>query len=731
MKKQMLFVVLCLVFFAGCLGTSDPVIMPPNDWRETQMEGEIPLPEGETANEGEGESLPDGESEGEVIIITEGEGETTSEGETANEGEGELPTEGEGEGEPFNLPMSNVDAWEELTGNPFIVSANDGNFDLGPTGDFNGNGIAEFAHFELLDRVLSDESAPGHQAVSDAYSHNYLAAKAITDAMSGNSDGSWFLLIDPSVINVAAAGFMTIAEQEDIKAIDLLAKNLFPYWKLFDEAYELIDRYDFSVNLFDFSAGNLLKAAADLDGDSVSNADEYYHNEVALYGIHSLAETATDSSRHDFTERPKINYAVVPSYGSDGLLSGTVSGVNPSDYGVVTFITAGNSLVSEAEASGTYFSRPFPENLDLSNDDPVGVLTPINEDGTWSQEIVLHPADAYSIKLVSALVPLAVSDLSLCYLTGCGALPEIPEAVAWTSFIRDPQGTALPEFYHLTVARSYSYYGGDGVGIATDISNPTYCWVINPNIMGGEWYPSGSQVHLDVLSDYRPYFMNWNLSDLGSSNLPTTAITLAGDLEVIAMFAELQLLELWGYNEGETEGEPLSEGEGEVVVEGEPLSEGEGEPIGVSQPTIFFGCPDANRRLTVRLEIPEGHEFGEYLYPPSVTEEMISLIGVAGPNGNWVVWDEVNGYLWDHWGESNPDVVAYGGDLSTLGLSTSLEPEAWSPTPHFRGAVFLVTDDGYQHFLDMDVWTVATDFAIGESWRDGEVIDFFPGACND
>lgn len=84
------------------------------------------------------------------------------------------------------------------------------------------------------------------------------------------------------------------------------------------------------------------------------------------------------------TVKPKITITHVPHYGVSGSASGTVKGVNPSNYKVAVYIYV----------SG-WWNKPYWNSP----------LTKIKSDGTWSCKINTGGNDIYATSVAAFLVP--------------------------------------------------------------------------------------------------------------------------------------------------------------------------------------------------------------------------------------------------------------------------------------------------------------------------------------
>jgi len=96
---------------------------------------------------------------------------------------------------------------------------------------------------------------------------------------------------------------------------------------------------------------------------------------------------------------PGITITGLPAMGESGKVSGSVSGVKPSDYVVAMYICV----------SGRWWIKPY-----------AGSTIDINGDGNWSASMTTGGSDAYATQVVVYLVPRGTGVPSLL---GAGSLP--------------------------------------------------------------------------------------------------------------------------------------------------------------------------------------------------------------------------------------------------------------------------------------------------------------------
>lgn len=108
-----------------------------------------------------------------------------------------------------------------------------------------------------------------------------------------------------------------------------------------------------------------------------------------------------------------IAFTRIPSIGSFANLAGEVTGVETNEYRVAVYIYVNGWWTKPT------FASP---------------LTPIGWCGGWTCDITTGGHDEHATMIAAFLIPAGVEPPAC---GGCGELPAIPEAVAFTCFDRD------------------------------------------------------------------------------------------------------------------------------------------------------------------------------------------------------------------------------------------------------------------------------------------------------
>jgi hypothetical protein len=90
------------------------------------------------------------------------------------------------------------------------------------------------------------------------------------------------------------------------------------------------------------------------------------------------------ASEYKNIDIPRIEITYVPQKGEDGVIKGTISGVNPPEHFVAVYIY-----------NNGWYNKPSYDNK----------LTLINNDGTWQCDITTDPNDIHATSIAAYLIP--------------------------------------------------------------------------------------------------------------------------------------------------------------------------------------------------------------------------------------------------------------------------------------------------------------------------------------